>query len=66
MSDYSVKDNTDEVIAALGKGIKRGLEAVGITAEKYAKKYETAVDTGCYAIPFHTQPMMRPLILVQM
>ena len=46
MSDYSVKDNTDEVIAALGKGIKRGLEAVGITAEKYAKKYETAVDTG--------------------
>ena len=42
---YTYKDNTDEVLAALKKAKKRGLEAIGLTAEGYAKK-ETPVDTG--------------------
>lgn len=42
---YTYKDNTDEVIAALKNAKKRGLEAIGLTAEGYAKK-ETPVDTG--------------------
>ena len=42
---YSYKDNTDEVIAALKNAKKRGLEAIGLTAEGYAKK-DTPVDTG--------------------
>ena len=41
--DY--KDYSKEVLAALEKGIKHGLEAIGLTAETYAKK-ETPVDTG--------------------
>ena len=41
--DY--KDYSKEVLAALEKGIKNGLEAIGLTAETYAKK-ETPVDTG--------------------
>ena len=41
--DY--KDNSKEVLAALEKGIKNGLEAIGLTAETYAKK-GTPVDTG--------------------
>ena len=42
---YTYKDNTDEVLAALEKAKKRGLEAIGLTAEGYAKK-DTPVDTG--------------------
>ena len=42
---YTYNDNTDEVLAALKKAKKRGLEAIGLTAEGYAKK-DTPVDTG--------------------
>lgn len=42
---YTYKDNTDEVLAALKMAKKRGLEAIGLTAEGYAKK-DTPVDTG--------------------
>ena len=42
---YTYKDNTDEVIAALKNAKRRGLEAIGLTAEGYAKK-DTPVDTG--------------------
>ena len=42
---YSYKDNTEEVLSAMEKVIKRGLEAIGLTAEGHAKK-ETPVDTG--------------------
>ena len=42
---YTYKDNTDEVLAALKMAKKRGLEAIGLAAEGYAKK-ETPVDTG--------------------
>jgi hypothetical protein len=40
------KDNTKEVLSAMEKAIERGLEAIGLTAEGYAKENETAVDTG--------------------
>lgn len=43
--NYTYKDNTDEVLAALESAKKRGLEAIGLTAEWYAKK-DTPVDTG--------------------
>jgi hypothetical protein len=43
---YTTKDNTKEVLSALDKAIERGLEAIGLTAEGYAKKNETAIDTG--------------------
>ena len=42
---YTYKDNTDEVLFALKMAKKRGLEAIGLTAEGHAKK-ETPVDTG--------------------
>ena len=42
---YTYKDNTDEVLAALKRAKNRGLEAIGLTAEGYAKR-ETPVDTG--------------------
>ena len=42
---YTYKDNTDEVLSALEKAKKRGLEAIGLAAEGHAKK-ETPVDTG--------------------
>ena len=42
---YTFKDNTDEVLDALKNAKKRGLEAIGLTAEGYAKK-DTPVDTG--------------------
>ena len=42
---YTYRDNTDEVLAALKRAKKRGLEAIGLTAEGYAKK-DTPVDTG--------------------
>lgn len=35
---YTYKDNTDEVLAALERAKKRGLEAIGLTAEGHAKK----------------------------
>ena len=46
MSNYTYKDNTEEVLSAMEKAIERGLEAIGLTAEGHAKKNETAVDTG--------------------
>ncbi len=45
MSSYTTKDNTKEVLEALANAKKRGLEAIGLTAEGYAKK-DTPVDTG--------------------
>ena len=42
---YSYKDNTQEVLSALGKAKKRGLEVIGLAAEGHAKKL-TPVDTG--------------------
>ena len=42
---YTYIDNTDEVLSALERAKKRGLEAIGLTAEGHAKK-ETPVDTG--------------------
>ena len=42
---YTYKDNTNEVLSALEKAKKRGLEAIGLVAEGHAKK-ETPVDTG--------------------
>lgn len=45
MSSYTTKDNTDEVLSALEKAKKRGLEAIGLAAEGHAKKI-TPVDTG--------------------
>ena len=42
---YTYKDNTDEVISALERAKKRGLEAIGLSAEGHAKKI-TPVDTG--------------------
>ena len=42
---YTFKDNTAEVLSALKIAKKRGLEAIGLTAEGYAKK-GTPVDTG--------------------
>ena len=41
--DY--KDNRQQILSALEKGIKNGLDAIGLTAETYAKK-ATPVDTG--------------------
>ena len=42
---YTYKDNTDEILVALKNAKKRGLEAIGLSAEGYAKK-DTPVDTG--------------------
>ena len=42
---YTYKDNTDEVLSALEKAKKRGLESIGLVAEGHAKKI-TPVDTG--------------------
>lgn len=41
--DY--KDNSEQVLSAMERAIKNGLEAIGLTAEGYAKKI-TPVDTG--------------------
>ena len=38
-------DNSQRILTAMEKGIKNGLEAIGLTAETYAKQ-ETPVDTG--------------------
>lgn len=39
------KDNTQEFLSLLDSAKKRGLKAIGMTAERYAKR-ETPVDTG--------------------
>ena len=41
MSNYRVKDNTEEVLSAMEKAIERGLEAIGQEAEGYAKEVLT-------------------------
>ena len=41
----TIKDNTQQVLSALEKAKKRGLEAIGLVAEGHAKKI-TPVDTG--------------------
>ena len=38
-------DNSQRILTAMEKGIKNGLEAIGLTAETYAKQ-ETPVCTG--------------------
>lgn len=38
-------DNSDEVLAAMQAAIERGLEAIGINSETYAKQ-NTPVDSG--------------------
>ena len=38
---YTYKDNTDEVLSALERAKKRGLTAIGMTAEAHAKKVLT-------------------------
>ena len=46
---YTYNDNTQEVLSALERAKKRGLEAIGLVAEGHAKKKITqakAVDTG--------------------
>lgn len=43
--NWTMKDNTDEVLSALENAKKRGLEAIGLTAEGHSKKI-TPVDTG--------------------
>ena len=35
---YTYKDNTDEVLAAMERAKKRGLETIGLVAEGHAKK----------------------------
>ncbi len=42
---YTYKDNTGEVLSALERAKKRGLEAIGLVAEGHAKRI-TPVDTG--------------------
>lgn len=49
MSDFTHKDNTQEVLSALEHAIGNGLTAIGFTAERHAKEIiseEQAVDTG--------------------
>lgn len=48
-SKITIRDNTEEVVSALNKAIHNGLTAVGMTAEKHAKKAikeQGAIDTG--------------------
>lgn len=45
MASYEIHDHTDEVRQAITDALERGLEAVGITAEAYAK-LKCPVDTG--------------------
>lgn len=40
-----ITDNTEEVLSAMERAIKKGLEAIGLSAENHAKKL-TPVDTG--------------------
>lgn len=41
MSDIEIKDNTEEVLSALESAKKRALNAIGMTAERYAKEILT-------------------------
>ena len=43
--NWTMKDNTDEVLYALENAKKLGLEAIGMVAEGHAQKI-TPVDTG--------------------
>jgi hypothetical protein len=44
---YTYKDNTDEVLSKMEKAIERGLKAIGIEAEGFAKEDPNMpVDTG--------------------
>lgn len=45
MSDIKITDNSPLVMAALERAIENGLEAIGMTAETYAKE-DCPVDTG--------------------
>lgn len=45
MSDIKITDNSPLFKAALERAIENGLEAIGMTAETYAKK-DCPVDTG--------------------
>lgn len=45
MSDVKIIDNSDKVLDELGEKMQLALEAIGMTAERYAKK-DTPVDTG--------------------
>lgn len=45
MSDVKIIDNSQEFIDEMARKKKLALEAIGMTAERYAKK-ETPVDTG--------------------
>lgn len=40
-----ITDNTEEVLSAMERAIRNGLESIGLTAEGHAKKI-TPVDTG--------------------
>ena len=42
---YTYTNNTDEVLSALERAKRRGLEAIGLSAEGHAKRI-TPVDTG--------------------
>ena len=47
MKNFSsnLEDNSDKILEAFNNAIERGLEAIGVTAEGYAKK-DCPVDTG--------------------
>lgn len=45
MADFEFTSHADEVLKELSSGIELALEAIGMTAETYAKQ-ETPVDTG--------------------
>lgn len=45
MNDVKIIDNSDKVLDEMARKKKLALEAIGMTAERYAKK-ETPVDTG--------------------
>lgn len=44
-SSVEIKDNSKKVLSEFEKQLNMGLESVGVTAERYAKK-ECPVDTG--------------------
>lgn len=44
--DVKFTGNSDKVLDAFEEAKAIALEAIGITAERHAKRYETAVDTG--------------------
>lgn len=52
----TMTDNSKEVLSAFNKQLQNGLNAIGMTAERYAKK-DTPVDTGRLraSITFATQ-----------